>query len=81
MSEVNRAAEAKWRPIATAPQQNGNAVIGWCKQWTEPTIIDWDGREGTWMTPHVKPLHPPTHWMPLPAAPGGAEEGKEVHGE
>lgn len=72
-----------WRDIATAPK-DGSLVDLWCVnhlKWNKPgerlvsrkwgPCIDWMGieREG-WGLPDD---YEPTHWMPLPPAPGEGE--------
>ena len=65
-----------WRPIETAPK-DGQAILvtdGWCCY-----CVEWD-EEFDWWTVDDNKLGPfrlrgsaPTHWMPLPAAPGPAD--------
>lgn len=88
-------AEREWRPIETAPRGYGNPVL--LARAVSPTashqrIGYWDAAEdygrGRW-TGWNQPK-PPTHWMPLPPAPGDdvaemrricAEEGCAAHSE
>ena len=59
-----------WRPIETAPRNGWILVSGYIYndpakgRWME--VAEWNG-EG--FSTEQCPLHPPTHWMPLPEPP------------
>lgn len=66
----------QWQPIETAPTDGTNVLLWWpfwCKG--RPTI-GWFGYKGIgqWVCPEALEGDgdPPTHWMPLPAAPDPA---------
>lgn len=76
-SLARRGAAMQWRPIEEAPKDGPFVLLfnaaseAWC-----PTIARWNGdgwgdEEGTF---HIPGLNMPTHWMPLPPPPKGAEE-------
>lgn len=76
-----------WRPIETAPKDGARVLVACLKNgraqicvawwhpafawadgadvaaWTDGTVADWRGEELAELSP--------THWMPLPAMPGG----------
>jgi hypothetical protein len=82
--ESDKSAEpvAEWRPIATAPRTfspplspiNHHApdILGlWGKAFY--CVCSWDGHR--WVGGDNKPIpFQPTHWMPLPSAPGAAAQ-------
>jgi hypothetical protein len=71
---------AQWQPIETAPKDGSRVVLA--NRQTAHTGF-WGPRHygpNWWMvSEHVaafSTINPPTHWMPLPAAPEAAAEGK-----
>lgn len=81
-------ARADWQPIATAPCDGSPVLIGWrddAGAWTErrawwiaadPSETGWtDGAVQSWGYEEVQ-VYQPTHWMPLPAAPGSRKHGR-----
>lgn len=70
-----------WQPIATAPR-DGTVVMLWLRSpWSEPLIAYWFEPWGNWQLQGYRPdsredeisgigANVPSHWMPLPAAPG-----------
>ena len=70
-----------WQPIETAPKGNG-AFLVWLEDEGFATLGRWrkwsaDGKSGedvylSSMDAYADE-HTPTHWMPLPAAPGGTD--------
>lgn len=61
-----------WRDISTAPKDGSEALVTgfiWNDEskgrWQQ--VAAWNG--DAWATEQA-PLHPPTHWMPLPSPPG-----------
>jgi hypothetical protein len=70
-----------WRDIASAPKDDTEILVtGWIyndpKQGRWQQVASWNGE--TWATEQA-PLHFPTHWMPLPAAPA-PDEGEKAGG-
>lgn len=65
-----------WRPIETAPR-DGQAILvtdGWdcyCVEWDEE--FDWWTVDDNKLGPFRLRGSAPTHWIPLPAAPGPAD--------
>lgn len=67
-------AEREWRPIETAPKDGTEILLA----FDEPLVGMNRGRVaqasltkmGDWSVPYFR-RDPPTHWMPLPAPPGG----------
>ena len=68
--------QAMWRHIETAPK-DGQAILvtdGWdcyCVEWDEE--FDWWTVDDNKLGPFRLRGSAPTHWMPLPAAPGPAD--------
>ena len=61
---------AGWRPISTAPK-DGTRVLLFCADWRESiavyfSIKDWSD----WLPVCGSSFPVPTHWQPLPPAPG-----------
>lgn len=77
-----------WQPIETAPKDGtdiliyskGNmAVVWWAREWDGEEIPEseqawyvWDGKDALYGA--RRDLQNPTHWMPLPPAPGAAPQ-------
>ena len=67
---------AGWQSIETAPK-DGQAILvtdGWgcyCVEWNEE--FDWWTVDDNKLGPFRLRCSSPTHWMPLPAAPGPAD--------
>jgi hypothetical protein len=60
----------QWKPISSAPK-DGSRVLIWHPDYCAPITAQWYGNEGWKMDSDVSPFwRQPTHWMPLPAAPG-----------
>ena len=62
-----------WQPIETAPKEEGKEFLvfdgfGIWKAWRERGKISGYETDGD---PLPMDASPPTHWMPLPAAPTG----------
>jgi hypothetical protein len=68
------AAQAAWRPIAEAPK-DGTSIMGyWLGGKHDCAIHATKFHNGRWWEPNEDyPQCPPTHWMPLPAAPTGEQ--------
>lgn len=73
---------AGWRPIETAPK-DGTVVLVWRPRESDDHVahaaVDhWrsyeigGGGSGSWY--RSRRYQQPTHWMPLPATPGGSDE-------
>lgn len=56
-----------WQTIETAPKDE--RILVWCKAHGSDTVI-WDAEEDAWVLPESSMWRFPTHWMPLPPAPG-----------
>lgn len=65
----------QWQPIETAPK-DGTIILVALHEWNDPAnrhvfeVVSWAG--DCWSS-EAYPIYPPTHWMPLPAAPKGGE--------
>jgi hypothetical protein len=58
---------ASWQPIDTAPRDRRNVIIAGCYGNGISYVEEgWWNPSGHW---NSRKLDPPTHWMPLPAAP------------
>ncbi|WP_238920894.1 DUF551 domain-containing protein [Achromobacter xylosoxidans] len=65
-----RAAVAGWLPIESAPK-DGRRVLLWNERYNAAITGQFYGLGGWKLDGEMPPLfHQPTHWMPLPAAPG-----------
>ena len=68
--------QAEWQPIETAPK-DGQAILVtdgrgcYCVEWDEE--FDWWTVDDNKLGPFRLRGSAPTHWMPLPAAPGPAD--------
>lgn len=66
---IKRLAAPQWQPIETAPKDGSEILLcskkGRIANGVWMTATD---RVGAWLWPYIKVE--PTHWMPLPAAPG-----------
>ena len=67
---------ANWRPIETAPKRT-DVLAGWADRphWL-PQVLQQDDA-GMWFNGEESDYRPPTHWMPLPAAPQAETKGDE----
>ena len=60
-----------WQPIETAPK-DGSDILIWQPKEDEQFVVYWDDVEDGWrFSPRHVLADEPTHWMPLPAPPGG----------
>jgi hypothetical protein len=84
-------AVAGWQPIETAPKDGryflaGNAHGAWIAHW-DPEAVSGYRFEHPWRSRMLNHWHmplegryePPTHWMPLPAAPAQGGQPGEAH--
>ena len=71
---------AQWQPIESAPK-DGTWILVWWPYWakTRPIVAKWfppnsQSEDAGWDSIESLSSHhePPTHWMPLPPAPGDA---------
>ena len=65
---------AGWQPIETAPK-NGTEILGYTEE-VGALVLYWDSMTGErdhWSDGMSFSFWKPTHWMPLPAAPGPAD--------
>ena len=64
---------ARWQPIETAPRDGTRLWCFWPDAWSEERqAIGWfvsGGEDEYWTDAADSDPNPPTHWMPLPAAP------------
>lgn len=59
-------AREAWQTIDTAPKNI--LILGWRKNWKEPTAIYWEPMLGKWILPET--CHgQPTHWRWMPKGP------------
>lgn len=76
MDGVAKGQQARWQPIETAPK-DGQAILVtdgmdcYCVEWDEE--FDWWTVDDNKLGPFRLRGSAPTHWMPLPAAPGHAD--------
>lgn len=83
LQEITRPAEPEgWQPIATAPKDGTDILIGWF-EFDPPSsmhVAFWHSTHqgGCWCQSHsaftTDPNWQPTHWMPLPAPPAPPQE-------
>lgn len=70
---VQAPAVQAWQPIETAPQ-DGTVVLAMLPDSDVPQTVRWSLKDGCWSVAfddwHLRGRDTPTHWMPLPAAPG-----------
>lgn len=77
ISLARRGAAMQWRPIETAPKDGTPLLLLWPDAAEKMAVMWWDDYCGGWMGYYdgINPGRmPPTHWMPLPPPPKGAEE-------
>ena len=73
---VAKGQQARWQPIETAPK-DGQAILVtdgmdcYCVEWDEE--FDWWTVDDNKLGPFRLRGSAPTHWMPLPPAPGPAD--------
>ena len=61
-----------WQPIETAPKDGQEFVTANSMQGFVKELVSWNRIHGYWQS-KGKSIHmQATHWMPLPARPGGA---------
>ena len=68
-----------WMPIETAPK-NGTEILGYTEE-VGALVLYWDSMTGEmdhWSDGRSVSFWKPTHWMPLPAAPGPADGESNV---
>ena len=66
--------QARWRPIETAPK-DGTEILGYTEE-VGALVLYWDSMTGEmdhWSDGMSVSFWKPTHWVPLPAAPGPAD--------
>ena len=64
---------SEWQPIETAPK-DGTEVLVTAFKYNKPparfvSIAQFSEDGNCWQDQEPMPVHPPTHWMPLPAPP------------
>ena len=69
--------ESPWRSMESAPKDGTDIMLAapgrvTCGEWIVPNTPEWDDDPfwGSWGG-NFSEENPPTHWMPLPAAPDG----------
>ena len=62
-----------WQPIATAPTDGTEIIVGWEGRMVSGGF--WFSRRQAWVTPHGHYIRAasPTHWLPLPDPPAASE--------
>ena len=62
---------SEWQPIETAPKDGSDVLVWWPDWMAQPIrVAHYEQRHDIWLTGRDSAAQPPTHWMPLPAAPG-----------